>query len=162
MSDKWVSSSKFNTQRQKPELKIIGEQFIFQKLKKNASQFSIWVVYDTSYNTCVSFLCLLQVITHMSQHWLMSRKTLWSTSMFWAGQWSSTTIMTSFGLRPIWTVWSVCLSYYCCLILLFLSQFNKWNSYLKTVFYIYWFYLCLIFFDDLKHVSVANMQKINV
>lgn len=66
MSDKWVSSSKCNTQRQKPELKIIGEQFIFQKLKKNASQFSIWVVYDTSYNTCVFSVSSAGYYTHVS------------------------------------------------------------------------------------------------
>lgn len=65
MSDKWVSSSKFNTQRQKPELKIIGEQFIFQKLKKTLLSFlsSLW--YELQY-VCVFSVSSAGYYTHVS------------------------------------------------------------------------------------------------
>lgn len=68
MSDKWVSSSKFNTQRQKPELKIIGEQFIFQKLKKK-KRFSVFHLSSLWYK--LQYMCVFSVssagyYTHVS------------------------------------------------------------------------------------------------
>ena len=59
------------------------------------------------YGMCIYFT---QATTPMCPHWLMSRRTLWSTSTFSADPWSSTMIMTSYGRRPTWTVWYVRLS----------------------------------------------------